>query len=354
MRDMRGKIKILKQFALAFILTVPVLCCAAIKGGSAAPASGKPEHNSEKTLRVLYWNIQNGMWAGQPDHYDAFVEWINSWKPDICIFDEGATIYYDGTHEHMPNEERYLPEHWGELCARWGHDHHVVTPRRPSTSTPYGLTNYPEVITSRYPIDSIKIVKGHKPDSVIVNYSGWFQVRVEGVEKPLNIVTLHLKHGKYGYGVPQDQRDASAARYEGEQHRVKELTCILDHTVRKTKNPDKELWIMAGDYNSYSRKDNFNYKWNNASLGFQTQDYMIFHSPFFDLVSECYPDMFCPSCGNLRIDYMYVSKPMLKACTEVYTKTDDYTKRVKSEKTSFYIPSDHYPIVADFKISKMK
>ncbi len=335
-----------KTFALVFLLT--------IAAATDVAAQKKPSHNSKQTLRVLYWNIQNGMWAGQPDNYDKFVEWMKEWDPDICVFCEAATIYYDGTHTHMPNEERYLPAHWGELCARWGHQYHFVVPRRPSTSTPFGLTNYPDAVTSRFPIDSIKIVKGSKPDSVVVNYSGWYQVHVEGAQKPLNIVTVHLKHGKFGYGVPHDQRAASAERYEGEKHRVKELTCILNGTVRTTKNPDKELWLMAGDYNSYSRKDNYKYKWNNASLGFTTQDYMIFHSPFFDLVSESYPDVFMPSCGNLRIDYMYVSKAMLNACSNVYAQPDKYTTREHSGVSTFYIPSDHYPIIADFKISKMK
>ena len=73
----------------------------------------------------------------------------------------------------------------------------------------------------------------------------------------VNIVTVHLKNARYGYNVPIDRRQESADNYEGEQHRVKEVTCILDHTVRKTKNPDKELWIMAGDFNSYSGKDNY-------------------------------------------------------------------------------------------------
>ena len=335
---------IFKAIALSVLLAVPV-------AASAGPAK---KSQDKGTLRVLYWNIQNGMWAGQPDHYQKFVEWIQSKDPDICIFEEGATIYYDGTNEHMPNEERYLPAHWGELCARWGHQYHFVVPRRPSTSTPYGLTNYPGVVTSRFPIDSILIVKGHKPDTVVVNYSGWYQVHVDGVERPINIVTVHLKHGKYGYGVPHDQRKASEERYEGEAHRVKELTCILDHTVRKTKDPDKALWIMAGDYNSYSRNDNYKYKWNNASLGFQAQDYMIFPSPFFDLFDCCYPNDFLPTCGTLRIDYMYVSKPMLKACIDIYQKPDEYTERVHSGVSTFYIPSDHYPIIADFKISKLQ
>ena len=338
---------------LKILLPVLLICCpAAMTSAGNSPAD--KSKSQKTTLRVLYWNIQNGMWAGQSDNYQKFVDWIISKDPDICIFCEAAQIYYDGTSTHMPNEERYLPDHWGELCARWGHQYHYFNKRRPSTSTPFGLTNYPCGVTSRYPIDSIKLVKGSKPDSVVVNYSGWYQVRIDGVELPLNIITVHLKHGKYGYGVPHDQRDASAARYEGEQHRVKELACILNGTVRTSKNPEKELWIMAGDFNSYSRKDNYHYKWNNASLGFQTQDYMIFHSPFFDLYDACYPDDFLPTCGNLRIDYMYVSKPMLKACIDIDQKPDSYTKRVPSETTKFYIPSDHYPIIADFKLSKMK
>ena len=343
-----------KRLALAFLLTVPAVCYAVPRGASAAPVSDKPQHNGKKTLRVLYWNIQNGMWAGQGDNYNQFVDWVNSWNPDICIFDEGATIYYTGTADHMPNEERYLPAHWDELCARWGHQHHVVTPRRPSTSTPGGLTNYPQVITSRYPIDSVKIVRGHKPDTVIVNYSGWYQLHIDGVQRPLNIVTLHLKHGKYGYAVPKELQKQSADNYEGEQHRVKELACIMDHTIRTSKDPDNELWIMAGDYNSYSRRDNFKYKWNSASLGFQTQDYMIFHSPYHDIVSESYKDIFMPSCGtNLRIDYFYVSKALLKACIDVYAQLDKYTNRVSSGVSKFYIPSDHFPIIVDFKLSKM-
>ena len=291
---------IFKAIALALFLTAPYIV---------AEAGEKKPPQEKKTLRVLYWNIQNGMWAGQGDNYQKFVDWVKSKDPDICLFEEGATIYYTGTHDHMPNEERYLPAHWGELCARWGHQYHFVVPRRPSTSTPYGLTNYPGVVTSRYPIDSVLIVKGHKPDSVVV---------------------------------------------EGEAYRVIELTCILDGTVRKSKDPDKELWIMAGDYNSYSRNDNYKYKWNNASLGFQAQDYMIFHSPFYDLYDRCYPDDFLPTCGSLRIDYMYVSKPMLNACIDINQKTDSYTERVYSGVSSFYIPSDHYPIIADFKISKLQ
>ena len=157
-KGMRAKRFLLIAVAWAMVLAAPAVLHAA--------SPKKPQHKG--ALRVLYWNIQNGMWAGQPDNYNKFVEWVKEWDPDVCIFCEAGSIYYTGTHTHMPNEERYLPAHWGELCARWGHDYHFVVPRRPSTSTPFGLTNYPDAVTSRFPIDSIKIVKGSKPDSVVV------------------------------------------------------------------------------------------------------------------------------------------------------------------------------------------
>ena len=36
---------------------------------------------SAKDVKVLYWNVQNGMWTGQEDNYDAFVGWVKSQKP---------------------------------------------------------------------------------------------------------------------------------------------------------------------------------------------------------------------------------------------------------------------------------
>ena len=39
----------------------------------------------EKTFRLLHWNIQNGMWDGQNDNYDRFVEFVKSKDPDVCV-----------------------------------------------------------------------------------------------------------------------------------------------------------------------------------------------------------------------------------------------------------------------------
>ena len=75
----------------------------------------------DTSLRVLYWNFQNGMWADEPNNYDNFVEWVKKYDPDVCIWCEAQTIYEKGTDKACKPEERYLIENWGELAARFGH-----------------------------------------------------------------------------------------------------------------------------------------------------------------------------------------------------------------------------------------
>ena len=33
--------------------------------------------------RMLYWNIQDGMWDGQTDNFNRFVAWVQKQSPDI-------------------------------------------------------------------------------------------------------------------------------------------------------------------------------------------------------------------------------------------------------------------------------
>ena len=41
--------------------------------------------------RLLYWNIQDGMWDGQTDNFNRFVGWVQKQSPDICVFAEVKT-----------------------------------------------------------------------------------------------------------------------------------------------------------------------------------------------------------------------------------------------------------------------
>lgn len=325
------------------------------KGKSAA----EPE---KKFLRVLYWNIQDGMWSDQENNYDNFVAWVKEVDPDICVFCEASTIYATDNREEIPLEDRYLPDHWGELCARWGHTHWAKGPQRKSSSYKFGICNYPQVVTSRYPIETIARFEGVRPDSVMVSGSAWHQIKVEGVEKPFNIVPIHAYAFRHGYGIKAEtdhERDSlraiSRSKNEGEFQRIKEFKYTCDHTIRKSADPDSEYWIMLGDFNGYSRTDNYKYKYNEATIGFASQEYMNRETPYYDLVAQMLPGIFLPTHKNThRIDYIFVSKALLNACAGVDCPRDSYCKPQRIEGSKLYYPSDHSPIIADFRISKLK
>lgn len=314
-------------------------------------ALARKQAQPKQTLRVLYWNIQNGMWTEQDNNYKDFVKWVSKKNPDVCIFCEASTIYYDGTSKSMPKADRYLPDHWGELAARFGHQYWFKGGHR---------DNYPQVITSRYPIDGLGAFIGEEPDSVVSHGAGWAQIQIEGLSQPINFVSCHLKPFAHGYKVPKERQAESAANFEGDKYRRREVEWILNHTVATRENPEKELWFMAGDFNSLSRKDNFEYKLPEDSPIFMVHDFMTGpKSPYLDLVAEYFPGKFWMTHegkkGQRRIDYVYVTKPLLDACTGIQIKPDSYTSSTWSTRVpKFREPSDHLPIIVDFDLRKLK
>ena len=326
----------MKKF-VTYFMVIALLGCVLF------PANAQKKKNQK--LRVVYWNIQNGMWDGQRDNYDRFVSWVKTQEPDICIWCEGASYLLTETGELSPKDQRYLPGGWPELAARYGHDHVFVGGMRDP---------FPQVVTSKYPIDSVGRFIGSAPDSVVVHGAGWAKVAVHG--KEINIVTLHLQPYRYWRYLPDDQKEESEKNHGGERYRKMELEWIFNHTVKTHENPEKELWIMAGDFNSRSRKDNFQYKWSLSNPNFMVQKYIEEETPYFyDVVAENYPEIFCPShSGKSRIDYMFVTKALLKSIRSVDAEPDSYTKATPSGVKKYYSPSDHYPIIVEFNLSKIK
>ena len=78
----------------------------------------------EATLKVLYWNVQNGMWADQGNDYDNFVDFVVEQNPDICVWAEAESRYRTDTSVKMDGcEEAYLPYNWDLLARRYGHQY---------------------------------------------------------------------------------------------------------------------------------------------------------------------------------------------------------------------------------------
>ena len=119
-----------------------LFCLTAFAAAIATSVPCAAKRPSGSDLRLLYWNIQNGMWSGQDDNYDRFVEWVKEFDADVCVWCEAQSIYRSGTADRMPEADRYLVGNWGELAVRYGHKYWYVGGHR---------DNFPQVITSKYP-----------------------------------------------------------------------------------------------------------------------------------------------------------------------------------------------------------
>ena len=274
-----------------------VLCILAGIGACLVLLGARPDKGR---LRLLYWNIQNGMWDGQTDHYARFTKWVQEQRPDICVFCEASSIFLTGTDK-----------------------------------------------------DNVKKIIGNGTDSIVTHGAGWARIQLKDLT--LNIVTLHTWPQRYAFGVPPEQREASAAVREGDAYRRMEVEYICQHTVLSIPSAAREYWMMMGDFNARSRRDNWVYQYPDNDSRLLTHDYILENTPYIDLISERYPDNFYSTTGGkARIDFVYLTPPLFQLVTDARVVTDDYTRPVRNPQkiSNFWHPSDHRPILVDFKIGK--
>ena len=53
--------------------------------------------SAKRNVRLLYWNVQNGMWDGQTDDYLRFTDWVKQQQPDVCVWCEAVKLYITNT-----------------------------------------------------------------------------------------------------------------------------------------------------------------------------------------------------------------------------------------------------------------
>ncbi len=303
-------------------------------------------HARKTPVKVLYWNIQNGMWADQGNNYDNFVKYVNGVAPDVCIWCEAKTHYKTRSDDSFrPDDELYLPKHWKELAARYGHQYVYVGGERDF---------FPQVITSKYPIENVSRIVG-SPDEVVVSHgAGWARLNING--KVVNVVTVHTWPQRYGFmnrGLPKAELDASAAKCEGHIFRAKEIEYVCNKTIHSVKGAKKQLWMMVGDMNSRSRLDNKTYGFPEDSLVFLTQDYINNKTPYVDVVHKWYKDAFQSThYGKSRCDYVFCTPPLCKKITYVKVDRTGYPapEKLTWSKRGFCAPSDHLPIIFTFEL----
>ena len=316
----------MKRKSLTFIFSVLVLMLA-------LPASGRD-------LKVLYWNIQNGMWADQENNYDNFVEYVKSQDPDICVWCEAESRYRTGTNVKMTEyDEFYLPWNWDFLARRYGHQYVLVCGKRDT---------FPQVITSKYPVRIVKRVNGNGDDVIVVHGAGWAQVEVGG--KEINIVTLHTWPQRYAYNA--ENQAESGKKQEGDVFRAKEMKYICDQTIGTVPDAASQYWMMLGDFNAVSRVDNSIYGFDEDNKAFLVHDYVSGNTPYIDIVDRLHPGDFQKSTfSGRRIDFIYMTEPLFRKVRSAEIIHDGFPTSCRDPRsvTKFCYPSDHYPIIVNIK-----
>lgn len=304
------------------------------------PASGKQKGN----LRLLYWNIQNGMWDGQTDNYQRFVDFVRSERPDICVWAEAQSNYHTNSAKHFKKGEGYLIEGWKELALRYGHKYVYIGGHR---------DNFPQAITSRFPIENVERITGSKPDSIVSHGAGWAKVRIKG--QTINIVTLHTWPQKWGFNVPKELRERSRKMNEGDHYRRREIEYICRHTILTSAHAQEELWMMMGDFNAQSPLDMASYNYPENSTRYLTHSFILQNTPYRDIVFEKHRNEFqSTTYGHNRIDFVYLSPALEKMALSADVIRNGYTTPVRNAQklSNFYHPSDHLPILVEFRIRK--
>ena len=300
--------------------------------------------------RLLYWNIQNGMWDGQGDNYARFLGWVKDKNPDICVWCEAQPIYKTDSSEKLDDIESWrtdapLIAFWKGLAKKYGHKYVFLSGHR---------DNYPQIITSRFPIDSVARIVGSKADTLVAHGAGWARIKLG--KDTVNLVSVHTWPHKHGHGVAKKDREKSAKAHGGDIFRVTEMEYICKHTILGADPEGKGLWMMMGDFNSITSRENWVYHKDKDNPAFLVHNYINENTPYIDVIAEREPNNFHSSTpGRRRIDYIYATPPMfgkIKAANVIF---DDYTRQQKAMKDGerisiFHRPSDHLPIIVDFSL----
>lgn len=296
---------------------------------------------SEPTeVKVLYWNIQNGMWSDQGNNYDNFVDFVKSENPDICVWAEAESRYRTDSAEKMAGcEEAYLPYNWDLLARRYGHQYMCIAGKRDT---------FPQIVTSKYPLKVVKRINGNGENVVVVHGAGQVEVDIDG--ELINIVTLHTYPFKYAY-LAEDQKK-SAAENGGDVFRATEMKYICEQTIMEQDPDGKGHWIMVGDFNAISRVDNWHLGRPEDDKAFLLNDYVRSQTPYIDVIERWYPGEYQKSTfSGRRIDFIYLTESLMEKVTDARTIHDGYATASRDPRklNNFCNPSDHYPITVTFR-----
>ncbi|SEF85415.1 endonuclease/exonuclease/phosphatase family protein [Sphingobacterium lactis] len=260
---------------------------------------------AQKEVKILCYNILEGMTKDSTPDKQEFVKWVKNQKPTIFAIQEA---------------NKFTKESLAKMAKGWGHPYSVLLKEQ----------GYPVALTSKYPIEDVKIV--------LENFHhGYIQAKTNGI----NFIVLHLSPHRW------DKR-----RWE--------MATILESL--KLQGIEQNS-VLLGDFNAFSPLDSTsyrdgkdvarfqellkkypknNYLINNKDIDFQTIQYVL-DADYVDALkalataSPAQAKTILPS--PRRIDFIYISNDMLGRLKGGQFIVDDFTK----------VYSDHKPLFITLK-----
>ncbi len=298
-----------------------------------------PGTEKKGNLRILYWNIQNGMWWDQGNNFDNFVAFVQKYDPDICIWCEAESNYQTGTDTWIDDYDSkpMRAGNWEALANRYGHIRAARSGRTDS---------YPQEVTAKY-----AITREQELTTNLTHGAGHFQITVNGTK--LNIVTTHPYPHKSSVG-----DHTTDEQIEADNIRLAEMTFLLNQTVNNSTYDSEDNWILIGDFNSNSPQDCWFTGATPSNIAFAPQQYLLDNTNLKDAVYEFWnagdeADTFCSTTKNAkdRKDHVYVSPGLMPKIKRVIIVNDSWTYNlVETGISSFWSPSDHRPILVDIDL----
>ena len=294
------------------------------------------------TLRVMVWNLQFGMWCDQHNNYDNFVAWVKRYDPDVCVWLESESDAPDNSASGvLPESERFLPNGWSTLATRYGHGYVGRGGDRDHGS---------QTITSKYPITTVqRLVETNVAGKPLYHGAGLFAIDVNGSK--VNLVSMHLWYQDYAFGVGSAEQVESAEKSEGDYYRLHEMEYIVAKTVNNPAYAAETEWLLCGDMNSRSRRDNWLYGYTAESSHFLSHDFVTSQTDLVDVMNA----MYCQNCvmattaGLARLDFIYASPSMRERVERSAVLIDSWCLPVKNGNARGWLsPSDHRPLLVDF------
>jgi endonuclease/exonuclease/phosphatase family metal-dependent hydrolase len=267
----------------------PTLTVVLASTGTSTPP---PPTSSGSTLRVLQWNIAQGIGQDGKSNIDRVVNYIATWRPDVISFNE--IMHYSST---TSSQVVQIAE---KLRAKTGLTWRYKWVQKGGSSSGEG-----ECVMTHLDVDAT--------DEYLLSYTrsvAMIRTNVNG--RIVNVFSTHLDHTSSAYRLTQ----------------VRQLVAWADN--------HSEQRIVAGDFNWYPGTTEIN------EMGKTYRDGWAVAVAQNDDVA--YPDNPDGNTRNSRIDYVWFSRgatatSVLKA--QVYDTRDSTGKK----------PSDHNPLMVTFQIN---